>query len=149
MSISMSMSLPPCPKRWSLRSHSIPFPLSLKDSHWLPSSSQPDFISFQNSNNHSRATAIIHPSSLTRLENLEAVKLPVRLVEGRSVVGNKVCTGAGTGVLLGVEFIRSGPVSAQVDVGDDALVAEVVPNIAVRVGEISQHRPVRRLGRVG
>lgn len=70
------------------------------------------------------------------LVDLEAFELPVSIVEARRVVPHKGLAGAGAAALSRVEFIRASPVTAQIDICDDALVFEMRTDVAICVGEI-------------
>lgn len=86
--------------------------------------------------------------SLTRLINFETLKLPVRLIKGARVVGHKVRARPGTVGLLIVEADLPSQLPAQIDIGDDALVAEMRRNVTVSAGKVGQRfSPGRRVGR--
>lgn len=86
--------------------------------------------------------------SLARLINFETLKLPVRLGKGARVVGHKIRARPGAVGLLIVEAGLPSQLPAQVDIGDDALVAEMRRNVAVRAGKVGQRlSPGGRVGR--
>lgn len=72
-------------------------------------------------------------SYLSSLVDLERAKLPEGIGEGVGVVGDVV--GAVAGAAAGGVHV-AGVLAAQVDVDDDALVAEVRADVAVGVGEV-------------
>lgn len=68
--------------------------------------------------------------------DLETFELPISIIEACRVVPYKGLASAGAAALGRVELIRASPVTAQVDVGDNALVFEMRPDVAICVGEI-------------
>lgn len=72
------------------------------------------------------------------LVDLETLKLPVRIREGCRVACNKLGAATGTLELFGVELRLAGELTAQIDIGNDALVAEMRLDIAIGAWEVGQ-----------
>lgn len=70
--------------------------------------------------------------------NPPAPPLPVCCIKCRGIVRHKICARARTAVFRGIYRRVSRPIAAQVNIGNNALVLEVRPNVTMRAGEVGQ-----------
>lgn len=70
--------------------------------------------------------------------NLKALKLPERIQKRVGIIRHKVRAIPWTPTLLSVILRLPRPSAAEIDIRHDALVAEVVADVAVCVGEIGE-----------
>jgi len=70
------------------------------------------------------------------LVNLEAAELPISCAEARCIIPHKRLASTGAAALGFVVLVRTSPITAQIDVGNDTLVFEMGPDVTIRVWEI-------------